>query len=457
MSLSYVGYMYNDIYPSKSTSRGPDILSSNKANTSNYYYGDTISYSNGYYYITNTDDSDVQQLDWASNYETNLVGKYTCKGTSKYNAKTIRCATTYKVVDTTEYLSGYMVSEILSGGRLAIGNINLASDYTFDGTNYTLVNPISITSFEWFMSDYLNPPYARYYYCENWNDTICTNITRISSYPDSENLTGSSMNNNYYYGSSFTYDETNPTRPFTLTNTVQFYDLDEKDNYSQLNTHHYTCFYNVDNTCDKLYFVVRLLRSSLYYIELQGNETIDDAVAKMLHNDDINVKDSHIKGAIDWWYKNNILGTTAESKLEDTTFCNDRTINDIGGFKETGYLGYMDFIDYKDKYSLKCLHRNDAFTVSDTRHGNGALTYPVGLIGANLNAMKTGSYYWSTGGNESSAFLVTGHAVDRDGNWDWSEYIYVNSYGARPVLSLKKGTTFVDGGDGTPSNPFVVE
>ena len=467
-SPAYVGYMFNDAYTYNSkdiATSGATIISSNQANTSNYYYGDTISYNstNGYYYITNQDNSDVVQLDWASNYQNNLVGKYTCKGTSKYDNKTIRCKTAYKVIDTTTK-KNYMISENLTGGRLSIGNINLASSYTYDGTIYTLTSPVSISAMDWY-NGYSS--YNNYYICGDWNQTTCNDLRKITS--ARQTTLGTSIivnnNNNYYYGSSFTYDESQ-SRPYTLTDTVQFWDIYDSTNTTLLNTHHYTCFYGADNTCDELYFIYYLGGTDVYYIKLNGNETVSDALDKMLRNDNINVKNSHIKGVIDYWYKENILGTEYESKLEDTVFCNDRTISDLGGWSETGAITgspWLKFNAYNSKYYLKCPNKRDAFTVSDEIYGNSALTYPVGLLTTaehrligNDTANKTWDIYWSSAPYYFDYDAATERHVDLRGYW--SNYRYVTDpLGVRPAVSLRPGTTFKTGGDGSVGNPFEIE
>ena len=64
---------------------------------------------------------------------------------------------------------------------------------------------------------------------------------------------------------------------------------------------------------------------------------------------------------------------------EDTIFCNDRTINQLNDWSETGSLSdYLYFNGEQSKYYLKCPTKRDAFTVSDIEYGNSILTYPIG-------------------------------------------------------------------------------
>ena len=465
-SPSYVGYMYNDAYTynyKNMTTSVDTIISSNQANTSNYYYGDTISYNSTdrYYYITNQDNSNVVQLDWASNYESNLVGKYTCKGTSKYGNKTIICPMAYKVIDTTTR-TNYMISESLTGGRLSIGNINLAISYTYDGTNYTLTSPVSISVMDWY-NDYSS--YNNYYICRDWNQTTCSDLRKITNVKQTNFGQTIELGDNYYYGSSFTYDESQ-LRPYTLTDTVQFWDIYDSANKTSLNTHHYTCFRTEDNTCSEMYFIYYLNGSEVYYIKLNGNETVNDVLNKMLSSDSVIAKDSHIKGVIDYWYKDNILGTQYESFLEDTIFCNDRTIANIGGWSETGAVTNhpsLQFNSFNYKYYLKCPDKRDAFTVSDTEKGNGSLTYPIGLLTTaehslvgNYTANKTGAYYWVFTPSYFDNTKATESYVDSSGRWNVSSGVNA-TYGARPSISLRPGITFKSGGDGSAGNPYEVD
>ena len=192
--ISAVSYMYDDTYNDGSYSMAPSgrtILSSFQADTSNYYYGDTITYSGSNYYITNQDGSDVVQLDWASNYQNNLVGKYTCKGTTTYNNKTIRCSTAYKVADTTTK-TNYMIAEYLYNGYLSVGTIYLSPSYSIENGSYVLANPIGVSIMDWY-NGYSG--YKNYYYCGDFNQTTCSILRKITS--PSQTALGASLTSEY--------------------------------------------------------------------------------------------------------------------------------------------------------------------------------------------------------------------------------------------------------------------
>ena len=466
-SLSYAGYMYDDVYgyfTRQMTKSGKTMVSDSSASTSNYYYGDTISYSDGMYYITNQDNSPLVQLDWASNYQNNLVGKYTCKSIRLYNNKTIRCNTAYKVLDTTTK-TDYMIAEYLTGGRLAIGDIKLSTSYSESNGIFELTSPVTtLSAMDWY-NGYSS--YNNYYICGDWNQTTCSDLKKIKSSTQTAIQTTIEVSEDFYYGSSFSYDETNPTTPYTLTNTAHFWNITDSTNLTSLSTHHYTCFNAVDNMCDVLYYVYSYYSFGsgpyLYYIKLKGNETVNDALDKMLSSHGNNSIDSNVKVAVDWWYRENILGTVNESKLEDTVFCDDRTIYSIAGWNESGSIeSFLTFNAFYNNYYLKCPNRKDAFTVDDRVNGNGALSYPIGfltsaeyVLAGNANARKTGSAYWAFSPSYYSHYDVSGNGIGTSGTLNTQTM--TTSLGVRPSISLKPGTKFVAAGDGTSSNPYVVD
>ena len=372
----------------------------------NKVYGTSYTYDGSTYTL-----ADTSTMNFSTD-STSIIGKYTCGNTNT------SCANPYYVVSKENDTTGYVLKMGVSTNYAQIGNSA-------------------------FNSSYNSPSYVGYMY----ND--------VYTYY-SKNL--SSNTNNYYYGESFTY--TGGT--YTLNNTVQFADVSDSTNKTSLNTHHYTCFKASDNTCSEMYYIYYLSGTTPYYIKLNGNETISDALNKMVNHNDINVKDSTIKKFIDGWYSMNLKGTEYESKLEDTVFCNDRTIDSIGGWSETGSLSnYLYFNGRQSKYYLKCPNKRDAFTVSDSEKGNGALIYPVGLLTTaehsligNYPASKTNVWYWAS----APSYFYYDDALERSvtsgGNWSYGSNVY-STGGARPAVSIQPGTNFVSG-TGTAEDPFIV-
>ena len=187
------------------------------------------------------------------------------------------------------------------------------------------------------------------------------------------------------------------------------------------------------------------------------------------------VYNSTIKQAIDKWY----AGTTLKDNdlIADQIFCNDRsattsdsgTPGEISGSMSTSttyyYGAYVRLVTNKSP-KLTCTTASDKFTVN-TSNGNGALTYPVGLITADEVAMAggvfgsanntyylyTNKYYWlgsSYDFHGSSAFEF---GVNSSGYLNNYILVYTTS-GARPVVSLSSKAKL--SGNGTYSNPYTV-
>ena len=182
------------------------------------------------------------------------------------------------------------------------------------------------------------------------------------------------------------------------------------------------------------------------------------------------VYNSTIKQTIDKWY----AGTTLKDNdlITDQIFCNDRSASSTqtAAWTSTGanyYYGAYGRLINKKEPQLTCPTASDKFTVN-TSNGNGALTYPVGLITADEVAMAGG--VWST--RNSSYYLYTNRAyllgsplsflsnytiaykfdVASSGYLD-SNYVYATT-GARPVVSLSSKAKL--SGNGTYSKPYTV-
>ena len=147
---------------------------------------------------------------------------------------------------------------------------------------------------------------------------------------------------------------------------------------------------------------------------------------------------------------------------EDTIFCNDRTINQLNGWSETGSLSNsLYFNASSDQYYLKCPNKRDSFTVSDTEKGNSALTYPVGLLTTaehsligNHTANKTNATYWSSAPGSFNYYYASERSVYSTGRWYNVNGVY-DSGSVRPSLSLRPGTNFASG-TGTTEDPYIV-
>ncbi len=187
-------------------------------------------------------------------------------------------------------------------------------------------------------------------------------------------------------------------------------------------------------------------------------------------------ENSSIKEVVDAWYQTNLLNNYDGYISRTAIYCNDRTVaND--GWSESGanfnYNTYERVVTNKNPV-FNCDILNDRFTASETV-GNGALTYPIGLITADeilfaggtygtansnyyiaQNASSGASYWWTMSAdywyNNFPYVLRIGGYTDTGGLSDNNVY---NGLGVRPVISLK-ACVLVSGGDGTASNPYVV-
>ena len=116
---------------------------------------------------------------------------------------------------------------------------------------------------------------------------------------------------------------------------------------------------------------------------------------------------------------------------------------------------------------MACENVTDRFSVSNQE---AKLKYPVGLLtadeivlaGAAGNSyaanttyyLYTGNYYWSLSPSTSSYYYANGFYLDANGFIGNGVY---SAAGLRPVVSLKLGTEFEDGGEGTTLKPYVVK
>ena len=195
-----------------------------------------------------------------------------------------------------------------------------------------------------------------------------------------------------------------------------------------------------------------------------------------------NINDSNIKAYIDNWYNNNLKDYAYA--IEDTIYCNDRSITPVDSFldmaltgtgkgiENTAYSGLTEgYINHTS--SLKCVNKNDRFTVNNSI-GNAKLTNPIALITsdevimgglgnydyangayiANPDSYLTTPNYWywtmtpfAAAGGGADVFNVNG-----DGRLD-GRVVYSNC-GVRPVVSLSSDA--ISGGKGTMNDPFTV-
>jgi hypothetical protein len=193
-----------------------------------------------------------------------------------------------------------------------------------------------------------------------------------------------------------------------------------------------------------------------------------------------NTNSSSLKTALDNNYVSlNLDGHTGGKdygdELEDAVYCNDRTFTSgpLQGETSTGgdYTSSSKFASYgriivNKTPSLDC-NKNDAFTKNESARGNGALTYKVGTIsfdeaalagvgGTSSNTyLKTSSNYWTMSPRFSDVSTVYMFLISSNGSY--TQTSPGSSSYTVPVVTIKAGAEYEDGGDGTAQKPYVVK
>ena len=334
-----------------------------------------------------------------------------------------------KVVFTRKYsyINGNRNNIIFSFGQT--NNINKTCDNTLmDSQIGTSV----------FNSSFNSPAYVGYMY----NKVYANSSKSMSS------------QSNIVFGKSFNY--ANGTYTLTDTLTVATW----SSGYNTINNNHYTCM-TPGTTCTSIYYVYYTDSSSAYYVNLTGGKSVSDALNEMLYADDVNKDDSTIKAYLDSWYESNLA--SYEDKLEDTVFCNDRSILNLNGWNPNGgnTTKDLEFKNYSiSNKSLVCANETDRFSHSNAK---AYLKYPIGLL--SLPELSLASYvsghYLNNGqgvwlGSPHSLYSTAAkiNAVTAFSNNYFATFYSKN--GVRPSVSLKKGIESVSG-DGSFTKPFVIE
>ena len=286
--------------------------------------------------------------------------------------------------------------------------------------------------------------------------------------------TMSKLSGSIVFGNDVTY--TNGT--YTLKDTYTLSDVSNwSSEYSTIaSKYHYTCFTSSD-TCATVNYIHDIHSNTNektpYYFKISGGKNHLDILKEMLDNSS-NENDSAIKTTIDAWYKSNMTDYT--SQLEDTVFCNDRSYD--AGFSTSGwnkdysnsdndnlYFNSYQRMNNSYKPTLICVNNNDKFTV-ESSNGNGALTYPVGLLttdemtyaGGTYNYVNSSYYLYNDGYQYSMSpgYFVFTNEIHSGMQVDGSLGGVSDDQGVRPVISLKPKTEFT-GGSGTATEPFIIK
>ncbi|MBR5669894.1 BsaA family SipW-dependent biofilm matrix protein [Candidatus Saccharibacteria bacterium] len=255
------------------------------------------------------------------------------------------------------------------------------------------------------------------------------------------------------------------------------------DNIDEAQTrYHYFCLDGA-TTCDNtkigymLSYVNYTNTNTLYisYLPVNGYDNIEAMKNAMFANE----HDSLVKAALETWFEDSNLdghvggARNYEDDLEDAVFCNERTLysgplksKDDGGLTSYFNAAYRVSSTVNNSSnitpSLDCASARDSFTKYSS-NGNGKLKHKVGLITADelrLAGLVDGSVFIHSNPG-TWTMTPADFSTESASVYSMSSYIYnksiVNSNPVRPVVSLKAGTEYIPGGNGTRGNPYYIQ
>ena len=230
-----------------------------------------------------------------------------------------------------------------------------------------------------------------------------------------------------------------------------------------------------------------------YFIKFDKTKSVSTILDEMLTESNSKNNPSTIQGVINTWWGigDNSLNSKYGEYLEDTEWCNDRSVASLGGWSPTGTLYSSNLEDYSIVFNEKVrydqsTYGSDANNIKNTNTpvlscsrpvdrltvANGNLTYPIGLLTYDEVAMA--GAIWS---NENSDFYLKFYLYTNQSYWllspaRFSGYadvvgtvtnvgylkfysVYSDDQGVRPALSLKNGTQILRG-EGTKTKPYII-
>ena len=466
-SPACVGYMYNKLYTWSQFDPDPRTTVINRvALNQTHYYANTYEYNQSVanrYKLYNDPDTDgddrftAQECIANGNCNEVLTGTYTFSNTNPdYNTTTIR----YVVGVSGEYV--YYL-ELKNGQTLEDVNPTF---YTGDGYTDNQDGTYTITSTSGTVEEFKKADWFTKY-TDSKNKYICIGSNPCTSPIYTINTAINTYNaesiiKDYIYASDFDYvlnEETNEyeyvLKDTEVANKIHFWDWHAK--YNTINNNHYTCF-NTTGKCSELKYIYYTSAGEERYITLKDGKSVEDALNEMLYDENVNVTDSTMKAYLEAWYSENL--SSYESYLEDTVFCNDRTIRTKNGWEPNGgnTTAYLLFKENSPTKDLSCTNTTDRFS---TLNEKAKLAYPIGLASQpevnllnNLSIRKTGQNYWLASPSHFNLSFASERSVDTAGVLD--DNGVVNAFGVRPVVSVRPGTEYIDG-DGSKNNPYVVD
>lgn len=450
-SPSYVGYMYNTVYPynSKTMTSSETMLSSSSLATTYWYAHDAV-WGNPTASRYNLDSP--YQVSATTDYP-NLVGEYTFRNATQTYTNT----SVYYIAAVNNTTMYYIQLQNSTNHNLADYNYTYTygDSYTDNGDGtYTIDSPTTVNRSDWYTS-YSNVG-ANKYVCKNAVNDTCSELWYTIS-TSSTSMTYIKVANNYKYAKGFTWDGSK----YVLDNdaSTSFWNINDSTNKTSINNAHYTCW-NETGECTTISYIYYISGTTPYYINITNGKSVEDTINEMLHDNGVNQVNSTMKSGVDAWYKHYLL-EDYDDYIEDTIFCNDRSIRALNGWNPDGgsTTAYLQFKEYNVTSDLSCTNTTDQFSISNN---NAKLTYKVGLMSSpemnilnNSNARKTEQYYWLASPYYFYINRAVGRYVGASGVMG-SDTVVDRTYGVRPAVSLTPGIEYSDG-DGSMANPYKVE
>ena len=449
-----ISYMYGEIEPSltslnfESSEYMSSLYSTRDYPKRGYYSEEIVLDRDGYNLIDPIEYNDETDIH-------DLVGKYYVSGCWSYGSYTCHNTSVMYFIALGSYNTGtgngqlyfYTLSNgqtpadfntpVLYGSSLTDNN---DGTYTVGGTTY------SINRNDWSIGGWRNKVDIGYYTCNNASGT-CNNPRYMYDLYDSMYFY-TKMNNGILFGNDYEYID----GKYYLRDTTTI--LNASTDLSQLNNYHYTCGNTSDNCTSLKYIYTATIndnnsrKATYYYLTLNNGISLDDYIDSLFAP----TNDSAIKVIVDNWFNSNMLDY--QKYIKDTIYCNDRSFptgvlnafNPDGGIIEETYNYDAYYRWSNNDYILACPNKRDSFTVNESDIGNGALTYPVGLITMDEIDLTTASSFSKS--THSMTPLRFNNTVD---NYKTS----INEVYPSPVIAID-GNLVINGGNGTPANPYTL-
>ncbi len=345
---------------------------------------------------------------------------------------------TFKVTTAGSYILKFNTSNTSGSTTISLNNKKIAN---FSG---------SFTGVQELNNLIPNDEIKVYYYPAGYTTALYFSVEIPNGNPTSDTRT--------IFGNDIKYEN----GQYTLVDTIK------NDGSSYLDYHHYTCF-NTTGKCQTVSYVSRWEKNSAYSYKLSNGQNITDLLNEMLIDDGVNKNDSPVKALVDSWFEENLIDYL--SYLEDSIYCNDRTIettdtdqfNPNGGTETSRFRIKPYYSTDPTRIALKCPVETGCFSVSNPK---AQLKYPIAIPNVDDMLLQTGKYSNYEGDGiraKTDHYLLM--TPEFYGTLFYNFVIQSNGqiygmYGSdvqeiRPVITLKAGTQYIQG-DGSVDNPYVV-